>query len=193
LAFAVGLGQLAFVAVEYAASEFVAAFAAVELAEDRAAVDRVVAVVEQVDGLRHAAQGGERAAKCREVPGVTSERAHQLRAGGLALEQAAGDTEDVLIALADQRHVNSVGRDRSQLSVVACRIEHPEASTAGVAQPRGELKAEQPVEPEHDVGAASSIGHDLLWANAGLRVKQPVEQTDPGARVPGRTIKWIPA
>jgi hypothetical protein len=61
----------------------VAAFAAVELAEDPSPVVGVVAVVEQVDGPGGPSEPRDRAGERREVAGVASQCAHEL---GLQLE-----------------------------------------------------------------------------------------------------------
>jgi len=69
-------------------------FAAVELDEDAPPELLVVAVVEEVDRLRRAADVLERPGERREVPRLAAQRAHELACGGVALQQAAGDSED---------------------------------------------------------------------------------------------------
>ncbi len=61
-----------------------AAFAAVELAEDPSPVVGVVAVVEHVDGLGGPSDLRDRAGERREVAGVASQCAHER---GLQLER----------------------------------------------------------------------------------------------------------
>ena len=80
LAFAVGLAQLAPAAVEDVRAEVVAAFAAVELTDDRPTVVRVVAVVEEVDRLRDSSDVRERPGERREMAGLAAERAYELAA-----------------------------------------------------------------------------------------------------------------
>jgi hypothetical protein len=69
LAFAVGLAKLTLVAVKDVAAEIVAALAAVELADDRPAVE-VVAVVQRVHRLGDAADLRDRPAERCEVAGA---------------------------------------------------------------------------------------------------------------------------
>jgi hypothetical protein len=68
LALVVGLAQLAAPAVADVTGESVAAFAAVELYQDAAAEVLVVAVVEQVDRFRRAADVLQRPGERREMP-----------------------------------------------------------------------------------------------------------------------------
>ena len=131
----VWLAKLALVAVEYVAAEVVAAFAAVELADDRPAVERVVAVVQAVHGFGDAADLRDRLAEGRQVAGVASQRSHQLRGGGRPLQQAARDPEDVVVVLCDQPRIDPVGGDPVELAVVGVRVEQPEAHAAGVREP----------------------------------------------------------
>src|ERR1039458_1892417 len=101
--------------------------------------------------------------------------AHQLRSGGLPLQEASADAEDVVVAKLDHRSVDQVGGDRVQPAVVGKRIELPESRAARVSEPWGELKVEDPVAAEHDVAIAGGVGHDLLRGDAGLVGLQGVE------------------
>jgi hypothetical protein len=47
------------------------------------------------------------------MPGVASERAHQLRSGRLPLQEAPADAEDVVVAKLDHPSVDHVGGDVS--------------------------------------------------------------------------------
>lgn len=92
----------------------------------------------------------------------------------MALQQAAGDPQDVVVVLADQPRVDLVAGELVQRALVG-RVQPPEGGRAGVREPWGVQVAEQPVEREHDVGVTGCVGHDLPRPHAGLRVKQRVE------------------
>ncbi len=68
------------------------------------------------------------------MPGVAAQRAHQLGAGGLALQEAAGDAEQVVVVLCDQPRVDPVGRDPIELAVVGSGVDPPEPSAAGIGE-----------------------------------------------------------
>ena len=102
LALVVGLAELAAAAVEDLAGERVAALAAVELGEDPPTQRLVVAVVEQVDRFGGASDLGDRAGQVGEMAGVAAQGAHELAAGAVALQQAAGDPEEVVPVVGDQ-------------------------------------------------------------------------------------------
>ena len=93
------------------AREAVASFAAVELGEDPAPERLVVAVVEEVDGLRGATDVLECFGERGEVAGVAAQRSDQLAGGGVALQQAAGDAEQVVVVRLDQSGVDLVAGD----------------------------------------------------------------------------------
>jgi hypothetical protein len=61
-----------------------------------------------VDGLGHPADLRDRAGEGRQVPGVAAQGAHELAAGGVVLQQAAGDAQEVVVLLGDQRGVEAV-------------------------------------------------------------------------------------
>lgn len=108
LALAVALAQFAAVAVADVAGERVAALAAIELGEVPPAEGLVVAVVQQVDRLRRAPDVLQRAGERGEVPGVAAQRADELAGGGVALQQAARDAEEVVVVLLDEAGVDLV-------------------------------------------------------------------------------------
>ena len=88
----------------------------------------------------------------------------------MALQQAPGDPEHVVVVLADQPPIDLMTGEWVQRAVVG-RVQAPEGGGAGVGEAWGVLLAEQTVEREHDVGVASGVGHDLPRADAGLRVQ----------------------
>ena len=143
LALVVGLAELAAAAVEDLVGERVAALAAVELGEDAPTQRLVVAVVEQVDRFGGASDLGDRAGQVGEVAGVASERVHELAAGGVALQQAAGDSEQVVSVVGDQVRGESVAGEVVEWPVVGGGVKPPEPGAAGVCESRGELVAEQ--------------------------------------------------
>jgi len=85
---------------------------------------------------------------------VAAQGAHELAAGGVALEQAAGDAEQVVVVLGDQGRVEAVAGERVKRPVVGDGVKPPEAGAAGIDQPRGELVAQESEEAEDDVGVA---------------------------------------
>ena len=161
-------------AVADVASEGVAAFAAVELGQDAPAERQVVAVVQEVDRLRGAPDVLQRPGEGGEVAGLAAQRADELAGGRMALQQAAGDAEQIVVVLLDERPVDLVAREAVQRAVVG-GVRTPERGGAGVSKPRRVLVAEDPEEAEDHVGVAGCIGDDLPGANAGLRVEQPVK------------------
>jgi len=68
------------------AGECVAALPAVELGQDAPAKRLVVAVVQQVDRLRRAADVLQRASERGEVAGMAAQRADELAGGRVALQ-----------------------------------------------------------------------------------------------------------
>ena len=157
LALAVGLAQFAAAAVADVAGEAVAAFAAVELDEDAPPELLVVAVVEEVNRLWGSSDVLQRPGERREMARLAAQRANELARGGVALEQAAGDPEHVVVVLADQLRVDLVPSEPVQRTVVR-RVQAPERGGAGVREARGVSVAEQAVEREHDVGVAGGVG-----------------------------------
>jgi hypothetical protein len=152
----------------------VAALAAVELGQDAPAEGLIVAVVQQVDRLRGAAEVLQRACERGEVAGVAAQRSNELAGGRVALQQAARDAEQVVVVLLDEPGIDLVSREGVQRAVVG-RVHTPERRAAGVREPRRVLVAEQPKQAEDHVGIAGGVRHDLTRANAGLRVQESVE------------------
>ena len=68
----------------------------------------VVAVVQEVDRFRGSTDVLQRPGERREMARLTAQRANELAGGGVALEQAAGDPEHVVVVLADQPRVDLV-------------------------------------------------------------------------------------
>lgn len=155
-----------------------AVLAAVELTEDVPAGALVSAVVEQVDGLGRAADLADRPGEPGQVPGVAAQVAHELTGGGVTLEERAGDAQEIVVVIGDQGWAQAVAGERVEPTVVGGRIQAPEAGAAGVGRAGRELAAQQPEEPEDDVGVAGAVGHHLARAHAGLRVEQAVEQVE---------------
>ncbi len=138
------------------AREAVASLAAVELGEDPAPERLIVAVVEEVDGLRGPTDLLERFGERGEMAGVAAQRADQLAGGGVALQQAAGDAEQVVVVCLDQSGVDLVAGDLVKRLVVGS-VDAPEAGGAGVGQPRAVAVVEEAEEAEDDVGVTVSV------------------------------------
>ena len=133
------------------AGERVPALAAVELGKDAATQRLVVAVVQQVDRLCDASDLGDRTGEVGKVAGVAAQSAHELASGGVALQQAAGDAQEVVPVIGDEDRVEAVACELGERTVVGGGVEPPETGAAGVGEAWGELVAEQSEESEDDV------------------------------------------
>src|SRR5215207_4976149 len=71
----------------------------------------------------------------------------------VALQEAAGDAQQVVVVVGDQGRVEAAG-ERVEPPVVGDGVKPPEAGAAGIDQPRGELVAQESEEAEDDVGVA---------------------------------------
>jgi hypothetical protein len=67
-----------------------------------------------VDRLRRAADVLQRASERGEVAGVAASRADELAGGRVALQQAAGDPEQVVVVLLDEARVDVVAGEAVQ-------------------------------------------------------------------------------
>ena len=83
---------------------------------------------------------------------MAAQRPDQLAGGGVALQQAAGDAEQVVVVRLDQSRVDLVAGDLVKRPVVGS-FDAPESGDAGVGQPRAVAVAEEAEEAEDDVGS----------------------------------------
>jgi hypothetical protein len=130
---AVGLAQLALVAVEDDPGDGVSAFVAVEPDAGLAAQLLAVDPGEQVQSLGDPAELGDRAP---EAAGASAalEDAQQLGGSDGPGRQRAGDAQDVLPLLADQPDVDAVAGEAVEGAVVGVAVDAPEAL---IGQPGG--------------------------------------------------------
>ena len=71
-----------------------------------------------MDRLRGAPDVLQRLREGGEVPGVAAQRTDELAGGRVALQQAAGDAEQVVVVLLDQTRVDLMAREAVQRPVV---------------------------------------------------------------------------
>ena len=125
LAVAVGLAQLALVAVEDDPGDGVSALVAVEPEAGLAAELLAVDPGEQVQSLGDPAEFGDRASESAGASGALEDAQQLGRADGPG-GQRAGDTEDVLPLLADQVGVDAVAGEAVDWPVVGVMVDAPE-------------------------------------------------------------------
>jgi hypothetical protein len=97
----------------------------------------------------------QRAGEQGEVAGVAAQRADELAGGRVALQQAPGDAQQIVVVLLDEPAADLVARKAVQRPVVG-RVDAPERRAAGVREPRRVLVAEQAKQAEDDVGVADA-------------------------------------
>lgn len=85
------------------------------------------------------------------------------------------DPEDVVPARSDGLRLHLMARDLVQRSVVGFRVEALESRPPDIRKARTELVAEEPEQAEDDVARAGGVRHDLGGPEAGLLLKEAVE------------------
>ena len=150
LLLAVDLPDLAPVAVANAPGQAVAELLAVELGQDAASLLLAVDVAEQVQCLHDAAEFGQRARqRCRTV--LDLQNAHDGAGLDAAELERPRQAQQIFPVPGDEFGVDAMTRQIVEGAVMGGPVDAPEAGVADIGEPRAELVAQQPEQPEDGI------------------------------------------